>query len=460
MASSSKRDMFEADRPHFFKIILDETIHDKKLGIPRRFVRKYGKDLSSPAFLQVPSGRIWKVELNKCDGEIWLQNGWQEFMEYYSLAYGSFLVFEYNKRNCHFNVIIFDKTASEIYYPISVTNGDDREPNNLQEEIQEPMIIHETENDASIEILDDLPCRKRREKLPLSSPLPQKMMKVENSPGNTGKRVYGDISGQKQTPDRIVVRKERLRAKEKTEALRRASTNFKSKDPFFLIVMQPSYVHPGLKMSIPASFAQKYFPAKHSGDAMLNGLDGRTWPVKFYIYNKANYGHAVAKITQGWKVFAKDNHLEVGDVCAFELIMIKGFKATFKVNIFRHNEGNELKLKDEESNSPGAIEAAKSFTSVHPFFKVVISPSHMKNYNMHVPQKFISNIKQSAEILKLQVENRWWPVKLNLYPQLGKGTFTSGWSAFVRENSVKVGDVCIFELINSKTLQVKVEGKA
>ncbi|XP_057991269.1 B3 domain-containing transcription factor VRN1 isoform X1 [Hevea brasiliensis] len=464
-SSSSKRDMFEADRPHFFKIILKETIHDKKLGIPRRFVRKYGKDLKSPALLQVPSGRIWKVELTKCDGEVWLHNGWQEFLEYYSLAYGSFLVFEYSKRNCHFNVIIFDKTASEIYYPISFTNGDDEEPNNLQEEIQEPRIIQETENDASVEILDDLPCRKRKEKPPLSFPLPQKMTKVENPTGNRGlhcperqdegNRVFGGISAHKQTPGRIIGRKRRLGAKEKTEALRRASTNFKSENPFFLIAMQPSYVHPGEKMTIPASFSVKYFPMKHSGDATLN-LDGRTWPVKFYICNKAKNGKTLPKITQGWRAFAIDNHLEVGDVCAFELIMITGSKATFKVTIFRRNKGNKHELKDEERHSPGAIEAAKSFTSVHPFFKSVISPGHMENHNMHVPQKFISNIKQSSEKVKLQVENRCWLVKLNFYPQIGKGNFTSGWSAFVRENSVRVGDVCIFELINRKSLLVKV----
>ncbi|KAF2318738.1 hypothetical protein GH714_010399 [Hevea brasiliensis] len=207
---------------------------------------------------------------------------------------------------------------------------------------------------------------KKKREITIVIPLPQKMMKVENSPGNTGNRVFGGISAQKQTPGRIIGRKRRLRAKEKTEALRRASTNFKSENPFFLIAMQPSYVHPGEKMTIPASFSVKYFPMKHSGDATLNGLDGRTWPVKFYICNKHE-------------------------------------------------------LKDEERYSPGAIEAAKSFTSVHPFFKSVISPGHMENHNMvgsidenqflfcphhysienstsvqHVPQKFISNIKQST----------------------------------------------------------------
>lgn len=121
------------------------------------------------------------MELKKWDDEIWLQNGWQEFLEYYSLTHGFFLVFEYTKRNCHFNVIIFDKSASEIDYPINVvTNGD------FLEGIQEPKIIQETARDSSAETLEDfMPCRKRKEKSPLPSPLPHKMMKVENPTGNT-----------------------------------------------------------------------------------------------------------------------------------------------------------------------------------------------------------------------------------------------------------------------------------
>lgn len=188
----------------------------------------------------------------------------------------------------------------------------------------------------------------------------------------------------------------------------------------------------------------KYFPLKHTSDVNLNGLDGRTWSVKFY-FNKASNGQPMAKITRGWRVFAEDNCLEVGDVCAFELIMIQGAKATFKVTIFRNKKGpifillcwiqsltaetysgfyltgdKMISKEEEESNSPGAIEADKGFTSVHPFFKAVISSSYLdtmvesiyenallfcpyhcnikrSTFVQHVPQNFISNIKQSTE---------------------------------------------------------------
>ncbi|XP_065857206.1 B3 domain-containing protein REM9-like isoform X2 [Euphorbia lathyris] len=93
----ASRSMKNNKMPHFFKVILDHTIRDKKL---------------------VPTGVKWKVELVKTSAEeIWLQRGWPEFVEYYSIAYGSFLVFEYENNNGDFNVIIFDKTCTEINYP-------------------------------------------------------------------------------------------------------------------------------------------------------------------------------------------------------------------------------------------------------------------------------------------------------------------------------------------------------
>ena len=64
-------------------------------------------------------------------------------------------------------------------------------------------------------------------------------------------------------------------------------------------------------------------------------MDGKAWPVvyKYCFYN----GKAGAKFGFGWKEFAHHNHLNVGDVCVFELV--NRAKTTLKVVIFRHNKG-------------------------------------------------------------------------------------------------------------------------
>lgn len=139
-------------------------------------MKNYGNDLSNPVFLKVPTGAKWKVELVKRGSELLFQNGWREFAEYYSLCHGSFLVFEY-ERNCLFHVIIFDMSASEIDYPLSLINA---EKTNLDEEEMEET----SDDDVSVEIIDDTsPCQKSKEKLPLQCPRPQKIMRANSSIG-------------------------------------------------------------------------------------------------------------------------------------------------------------------------------------------------------------------------------------------------------------------------------------
>ncbi|KAF8036716.1 hypothetical protein BT93_C2433 [Corymbia citriodora subsp. variegata] len=40
--------------PHFFKIVLSHALESGKLGIPKSFLRRYGKDLSGLVLLKVP----------------------------------------------------------------------------------------------------------------------------------------------------------------------------------------------------------------------------------------------------------------------------------------------------------------------------------------------------------------------------------------------------------------------
>ncbi|XP_015582772.2 B3 domain-containing transcription factor VRN1 isoform X2 [Ricinus communis] len=351
MAISTQRDsdrlLFKATRPHFFKIVLNDVIRDKKLGFPRKFVRKYGDILPNTVVLKVPSGDIWRIELIKCNGEIWLQKGWQEFMEFYSLAFGFFLVFQYDQRNCHFNVIILDTSASEIDYPCR-NNGENEVPIDLEEEFVEPR-VEQVEKDAFVEILNAFSSsRKRKEKSPVSSGQPLKKKKLENPTrqyeANTGN---GSMSV-------VVAKTQQLSSDQKAYLLKRARVAFNSKNPAFTVTLQSSYIHPGYQLGIPAGFVNQHVDKKYS-DVILKAMDGRSWPVKCYK-SKTN-GRTTAKLYNGWKKFAQENRLEVGDVCAFELVSSK--ETTFRVVIFRNGKdassspsfGNSEELNHEKQNA-------------------------------------------------------------------------------------------------------------
>lgn len=80
------------------------------------FVKKFGNELSDIATLEVPNGEVWLVRLSKDGGKIWFQDGWQNFVQHYSISVGYFLVFKIVKIST-FQVLIFDSTACDIHHP-------------------------------------------------------------------------------------------------------------------------------------------------------------------------------------------------------------------------------------------------------------------------------------------------------------------------------------------------------
>lgn len=66
------------------------------------------------------------------------------------------------------------------------------------------------------------------------------------------------------------------------------------------------------------------------------------------------------------------------------------------------------------------------------------------------------DIKQNGQMVMLLVGDKSWPVKFRNYPHSSSVAFTSGWSTFVKDNSLQVGDVCAFELIKSDGAMLKV----
>ncbi|XP_059312733.1 B3 domain-containing protein LOC_Os12g40080-like isoform X1 [Lycium ferocissimum] len=108
-------------QPKFYKIIFSPQCC---LRIPEDFASRYCKNLQNLAYLEVPTGKVWEVEVVHSEGQIWLAKGWRDFSDYYSIDCGHFLMFGYNGLS-HFNVTIFDLSATEIEYPTTEIDSDD-----------------------------------------------------------------------------------------------------------------------------------------------------------------------------------------------------------------------------------------------------------------------------------------------------------------------------------------------
>ncbi|KAK7339009.1 hypothetical protein VNO77_19648 [Canavalia gladiata] len=113
-----------------------------------------------------------------------------------------------------------------------------------------------------------------------------------------------------------------------------------------------------------------------------------------------------------------------------------------------------------------ALDRASSFQSCNPFFLVVMYPSHLHSRygSLCLPSMFCKThfgLHKTKRDMNLQVlHGRVWSVRY-LISKMNTGTrfrLRSGWNKFTKDNNLKVGDVCTFELIlrNNVTFQVHI----
>ncbi|XP_019240388.1 PREDICTED: B3 domain-containing protein Os11g0197600-like [Nicotiana attenuata] len=96
-----------------------------------------------------------------------------------------------------------------------------------------------------------------------------------------------------------------------------------------------------------------------------------------------------------------------------------------------------------------AYQRAKAFTSENPFFICFMHPSYVSSASgrmrlsitLPIARKFFAT-KHSDVVLQVS-SKKSWAVKCILGTANAK--LTSGWKKFVLDNSLKVGDVCVFE---------------
>lgn len=61
-------------------------------------------------------------------------------------------------------------------------------------------------------------------------------------------------------------------------------------------------------------------------------VSDKSWPVKM-----SSYPDHSCKFYGGWSAFLKENNVNAGDVCAFELIERNNVELVFKVSIFKRH---------------------------------------------------------------------------------------------------------------------------
>ncbi|XP_065856733.1 B3 domain-containing transcription factor VRN1-like isoform X2 [Euphorbia lathyris] len=350
-------------KPHFHKLILSNSIKDRKLRIPDNFVKKFGHDLSAFGRLSVPGGPVWPVGLIKADDKFWFHEGWPEFMERYCIRTGYFLVFRY-EGHAVFTVHIFNLPTSEINYQSNTLAGrrylafeemEDEDlidnlsssstcfvPNSLKRNVhlsKGASISHAADQatqGAEVQFnqieqkptADDMKFYSPDGETPKPKKRGRKKLKVDpNTPQTTQQQDEADMKFR--FYESASARKRTVTAEERERAINAAKA-FEPINPFCRVVLRPSYLYRGCIMYLPSCFAEKNLNGV-CGFIKLQFTDGRQWPVRCL------YRGGRAKLSQGWYEFTLENNLGEGDVCIFELL--KSRDVVLKVTVYRVLEG-------------------------------------------------------------------------------------------------------------------------
>ncbi|KAL5216220.1 hypothetical protein ABZP36_007621 [Zizania latifolia] len=94
--------------------------------------------------------------------------------------------------------------------------------------------------------------------------------------------------------------------------------------PYFTCIMCKSHVQPPFQVVVPRSFGP-FLPSKTTPATL--SWRGRSWGMRF------TGGQMIQRLEAGWRGFAVDNDLRLGDGCVFELV--DGDRVAFRVQVLR-----------------------------------------------------------------------------------------------------------------------------
>ncbi|KAJ0795446.1 putative transcription factor B3-Domain family [Helianthus annuus] len=131
-----------------------------------------------------------------------------------------------------------------------------------------------------------------------------------------------------------------------------------------------------------------------------------------------------------------------------------------KARVFQENRGSSMTGFTSMKSAPEEKIAAESFISSFPYFVRVMKKFNIGgSYTLKIPFRFsmehLPNYR--TEIILHNLKGECWTV--NSVPTLKVQTLHTicgGWMAFVRDNDIQLGDICIFELVGKCEMRVHI----
>ncbi|KAI3898287.1 hypothetical protein MKX03_035522 [Papaver bracteatum] len=284
MGSSKLVEPVADTKHHFFMILQGET--KNRVRIPEAVCSKLPTD--SPrcglAVVEGPNGASLIVEVNQTQDGTYLEDGWKKFVQENGLKKLDFLDFRHD---------------GGMLFHVEVCKGNGCPREECFAPVPSPVPAQRSHGPRA-ECCTHVPSPLRRERKRHGRP-------CENS---------------------------KLKKKKFASAIEVECKvkSFSSPFPFFWTPVKLLSVY---RMTIPANFAREHLITNVEGveekrDVLLQNEEGGIWELRACLLSSQNY------FTKGWKMFAMDNKLKIGDYVIFELIDKRpGAKFVMNFHIYR-----------------------------------------------------------------------------------------------------------------------------
>ncbi|KAL5777881.1 hypothetical protein ACOSP7_010807 [Xanthoceras sorbifolium] len=502
MSKDNQTQMSNFRRPCFYHSF-SSNLSSEILKIPTKFIKHLEGRTSGPASLVGPSGNMWHVDLIEQNDDLYFDLGWPVFVRDNFIECGDILVFRYDGE-LHFTVQMFDQSTCEKE---AAFNSRCSQDTSMFDIIMGQKRAREEAAAPSDKVFQGV-LKKIREISPdFNSEFIDKEQEANLSEGTTQS---GSLSKCLALLSQSKACAVKLEHEEK-----KVAQSFISSFPYFVRIMKKFNISGSYTLNVPYQFSMAHLPNCKT-EIILRNLKGASWTVNSVPTTKVHTSHTFCG---GWLAFVRSNEINAGDICIFELvrkyelrvyILRVGKEDTHsqpgKVALTGSNVGSaatshkkfddlpkkvknslmihskctkKVKRCDARKNVEADMDsqarsnlrlimaldeekAARSFTSHFPHFVRIMRKFNISgSYTLKIPYKFSMAYLPDCktEIVLRNLNGECWNV--NSVPD-SKGrmvhTFCGGWMAFVRGNDIKIGDICIFELVSESEMCVHISG--
>ncbi|CAL5092677.1 unnamed protein product [Urochloa decumbens] len=384
------------DKRRFFVVMLDKDFKSR-LIIPKKFAKNVGGQISDRIKLKARDGETYDIEVSKEHNELLLQSGWEAFANAYELGQGDTLVFGYSG-DSHFEVQIFSPSTCEkelSCFPITSIPC-----------VQESITSHDSH---------------------LQSPGSERMNKACTICTDCVANHYWHHMGNK---DRCFIK------------VMMSVSNFKE------------------KLTIPKRFVTNV-GGQIPEEVQLEVPNGKTYNIKIARE------HDALVMGSGWANFASAYDLKQGDF----LVFTYSGKSHFKVRMFDPRFVPSSRSPMHGVSEPGYIvprftvlndqqkhkveDKVRAIGSPYHIFVLIAQTSNIigKSCSMAFcsayAKKYLQRGSDTMSLLHPQNSKKW---EAEIEINNNRHKLGQGWRQFVSDNKLKVGDICLFQLMETKKL--------